>query len=321
MKPKALPNVSVIIPTYNRAHLIMQSIESVLAQTYPQYEIIIIDDGSTDNTQEVLKGLIDGEKVRYIWQENKGESAARNHGIRQAQGQYIAFLDSDDLWVSEKLEKQVDCLEKHPDAGLVQSSFLKFDDLTGNNLGVRNTSWYSGWIYPEILMHWSDLIALDAVLIPRKVLDHVGGFDERFRRGEDIELWWRISRYYPFVAMPEVLTKVRVHSTNISSNRSTASDAFRLCLEKTFVSDPSLSTLFRRKALARMYSYMAYNQLGNISGRQITSLWRDCWNAIINFPFEWNAYLCVFLSFFPPALRQLMHGVWKKIRYGRATPL
>jgi glycosyltransferase involved in cell wall biosynthesis len=308
--------VSAIILTYNRADLILAAIESVLAQTYSDYEIIVIDDGSTDNTVQVLRELIETSKIRYIWQENQGECAARNHGLRQAQGEYIAFLDSDDLWLPQKLEAQVACLETHPEAGLVQSSFLKFDDATGNNLGIRNTGWFSGWIYPQILMHWSDLMAVDAVLIPRKVLQHVGEFDETLKRGLDLELWWRISRYYPFMAMPEVLTKVRVHSGSVSgADKATVSEWFRLSLEKAFTADPSLSKWFRRRALARMYSYMGYNQLGDTPQNQLRSIWRDCRSAIVSWPFEWNAYICMFVSLFPYAFRKMLHRWWKRIRH------
>ena len=101
-----MPKVSVIIPTYNRAHYICETIDSILAQTYRDYEIIVVDDGSADNTRKVLQKY-DG-KVRYFYQKNRGPSAARNFGISQSQGEYIAFLDDDDLWTENKLELQID---------------------------------------------------------------------------------------------------------------------------------------------------------------------------------------------------------------------
>ncbi|MDD2921516.1 MAG: glycosyltransferase family 2 protein [Anaerolineales bacterium] len=315
MKPPREVKVSVIIPTYNRADLILQTIGSVLAQTFTDYEIIVIDDGSTDNTAEILRELIEAGKIQYVWQENKGESAARNHGLRLARGKYIAFLDSDDLWLPQKLEAQVTYLEAHPEAGLAQSAFAKFDDATGEDLGTRNSAWFSGWIYPEILMHWSDLMAVDAVLIPAKVIEHVGGFDETLRKGEDPDLWRRISRHYPFIAMPEVLTKVRVHSGSVSANKAEASKAFRVYLEKAFAEDLSLSIGFRKRTLARMYAYMAYNQIGSAAGNQIRPVLRDSWNALVNFPFEWRAYLSIALSLLPFNLRRFMHRIWGNLRY------
>lgn len=322
MKAPGTVKVSIIIPTYNRADLILQTIQSVLTQTFTDYEIIVIDDGSTDNTAEVLRDFIESGKILYIRQENSGESAARNHGLRLAHGEYIAFLDSDDLWLPQKLEAQVSCLDAHPEAGLVQSSFTKFDGSTGKDLGVRNTTWFSGWIYPEILMHWSDLMAVDAVLIPVKVLKHIGGFGENLSNGEDIDLWRRISRHYPFTAMPEVLTKVRVHSNSTSANKAEASKAFHIYLEKAFAEDSSLSIGFRKRALANMYAYMAYNQIGSASTRnQIQSIRRDSWTALIYFPFEWKAYLSLLLSLLPFGLRQFMYGIWGGVRYKKSNEL
>lgn len=105
------PLISVIIPSYNRAHIIEKSVRSVLAQTFADFELLIIDDGSTDNTREVIEGMKDG-RIRYVYQENAGACAARNHGISLAQGQYVAFHDSDDLWYPDKLEKQLHCIEE-----------------------------------------------------------------------------------------------------------------------------------------------------------------------------------------------------------------
>ncbi len=319
MKASHGVKVSVVIPAYNRADLILETIQSVLAQTFTDYEIIVVDDGSTDNTAEILRELIESGKIQYVWQENQGESAARNHGLRLAQGEYIAFLDSDDLWLPQKLEAQVSYLDAHPEAGLAQSSFTKFDDATGEDLGTRSGAWFSGWIYPEILMHWSDLMAADAVLIPAKVIERVGGFDEKLRRGEDLDLWRRISRYYPFAAMPEILTKVRVHSNSVSANKAEASKAFRIYLEKAFADDASLSIEFRKKALARMYAYMAYNQIGSAAKNQIRSIQRDAWSALVNFPFEWKAYLALMLSLLPFGIRRFMYSLWGRMRYKKRS--
>ncbi|MCK4819314.1 glycosyltransferase family 2 protein, partial [bacterium] len=108
----AIPNVSVIIPTCNRAEYITQAIDSVLAQTYTDYEIIVVDDGSTDNTKEVMEPYMD--RIRYIYQENAGVSAARNTGIKAAKGDWVAFLDSDDEWLPGKLAVQIRAVERHP---------------------------------------------------------------------------------------------------------------------------------------------------------------------------------------------------------------
>ena len=122
------PKVSVIVPTHNRADLIEYSIRSVLAQTYPDFELLVVDNGSTDSTRSVVDGIGD-PRIRYIYQENSGGPAGpRNTGIRESRGEYVAFLDSDDLWVPTKLARQVEVLEKRPAVGLVYGQFTRFSE-------------------------------------------------------------------------------------------------------------------------------------------------------------------------------------------------
>ena len=120
----AISKVSVAIPTYNRAHYICETIDSVLVQTYKDYEIIVVDDGSTDNTREILKRY--GGKIKYFYQANQGQASAWNYAVSQSSGEYIAFLDDDDLWFPEKLERQVEVLDKNPDLGFVCSESYVF---------------------------------------------------------------------------------------------------------------------------------------------------------------------------------------------------
>jgi glycosyltransferase involved in cell wall biosynthesis len=125
-----MPKVSVVIPTYNRAHVLPQTLQSVLAQTFQDFEVWLVDDGSVDNTREVVASVV-GKRMHYVWQENRGESVARNHGIRSSTGELVAFLDSDDLWVPEMLARVVDFFDRHPDINVVFSDFVKFGDSTG----------------------------------------------------------------------------------------------------------------------------------------------------------------------------------------------
>lgn len=120
-----MPKVSVVIPTYNRAHVLLETLQSVFAQTFQDFEIWIIDDGSVDNTREVVARFSEG-RVHYVWQKNKGESAARNYGIQASNGELVAFLDSDDLWMPEMLARVVDFLDRHPDINVICSNFVKF---------------------------------------------------------------------------------------------------------------------------------------------------------------------------------------------------
>ena len=144
------PLVSVIIPTYNRAHYVVEAVESVLAQTHKNIEIIVVDDGSTDGAEEILDPYKD--RIRYFYQENQGVSAARNLGIRNANGQYLAFLDSDDLWLPDKTELQLNFLKENDNYGFVFSNFLIFTD-TENETEIANRSIPpSGYIFPQLFM-------------------------------------------------------------------------------------------------------------------------------------------------------------------------
>ena len=197
-----MPTVSVIIPTYNRSNFILETLESVFAQTYSDYEIIVINDGSTDDTEDILKPLISSGSIRYLFQANQGESAARNHGIRLAHGRYIAFLDSDDLILPKKLEKQVEFLENNPEIGFVHSSFVRFND-SGEEIGFRDTSHLTGWVYPDYLLDWSVLIPPSTVMVCAEIFSEVGGFLVGMRWGPDLDMWRRITKQYPIGAIPE----------------------------------------------------------------------------------------------------------------------
>jgi len=211
-----MPKVSVIIPTYNSARYITAAVESVLAQTFTDYELIVVDDGSTDETRQVLQQY-EG-KLTYIYQENQGRSAARNTGIGAASGDYIAFLDSDDLWLPKKLECQVPILDHHPAVALVYSQLLYIDS-RGNPVRFRGK-----WVYGDdesriiIADRCKDLFLGCVVsgggsnaVVRRSLLDEVGLFDEALSYPEDWDLWLRLSRKGPFAYIPEPLGYYRVY--------------------------------------------------------------------------------------------------------------
>ncbi len=310
---KKTPFVSIILPTYNRADLILDSIESVFAQSFKDFELIVIDDGSTDNTRQLLSAMAKAGQLRYEHQENLGLSAARNRGIQLAKGQLITFLDSDDLYTPDKLQMQVDYFLKHPGAMLVHSWFSKFNE--DGELGVRKTSWFAGDIYPEILLQWDVLMAVPCVMIRRSVLDEVGAFDESLRWAEDLDLWRRIARKYAFYMIPEPLVKVRVHSSSTSSDKSQAAKPFAVALEKAFQDDPSLSPGFRKKARASMYSNVSHNLLGQGTDEQM-SLVRDyAAKALSNRPLNPGALFAICASFMPFRMRMWLVARLRSLRY------
>jgi glycosyltransferase involved in cell wall biosynthesis len=309
-----MPLVSVIIPTYNRAKYLVEAVNSVLAQTFSDYEIIVVDDGSTDNTREVLQPLMSDTRIHYVYQENRGESAARNHGIYLAAGKYIAFLDSDDLFTPTKLEKQTAYLNTHPEVAFVHSCFVRFDDQDAD-LGYRDTSRITGEVYPDLLLDWSVLIPPSCVMLRAEILKHVGGFDEELRWGPDLDMWRRITKAYPVGVVPKALTKMRTHAGNVSGDKVAAVASFRRYLDKAFEDDPNLDNLFKRRVLAKMYSNMGHNILGEGIPEEMRFVRQFSLTAIRYWPFQWSAYLGFFGSFLGPGLRNRLLKFWRKYRY------
>lgn len=185
-------SVSVIIPTYNRGWILKEAIDSVLAQKNADFELIVVDDGSTDDTPDLLNSY--GEDICVIRQSNKGVSAARNRGIDAAVGQYIAFLDSDDLWLPKKLSAQLDFFRSRPDALICQTEEIWIRKGVRVNPKKRHKK-PSGMIFEPSLSLC--LVSPSAVMIGRTLLDEVGTFDENLRVCEDYDLWLRIACQYP----------------------------------------------------------------------------------------------------------------------------
>jgi len=209
---KEPPLVSIIIPTFNRRSRITFAVESVLRQTYQKYELLIVDDGSTDDTKEVLKSYND--KVRYFFQPHKGVSAARNFGIKKSKGSYICFLDSDDEWLKNKLATQVRTVRSNPHIKICYT-----DEIWIRN-GVRVNpkkihQKYSGRIYQRCLPLC--IISPSSVMIHRNVFDKAGMFDPQMTVCEDYDLWLRISHFYPVTFIPQqLIIKKGGHSDQLS---------------------------------------------------------------------------------------------------------
>ncbi|MGA1870411.1 MAG: glycosyltransferase family 2 protein [bacterium] len=208
MKPK----VSAIIPTYNRAHFLREAIESVMAQTLTSIELIIIDDGSDDHTREVLSEY--AGRIRCLPQENKGVSAARNFGIKTAQGEYIAFLDSDDLWHPQKCALQSDFLDKHKSFCLCYTEEIWIRNGTRVNPCSKHAK-YSGYIFDKCLPLC--IISPSSAMIRASLLKSEGGFDETLPACEDYDLWLRLTARYPvYLISTPLITKRGGHQDQLS---------------------------------------------------------------------------------------------------------
>ncbi len=210
-----MPKVTVIIPTYNRGPFLTKAIESVLAQTFSDFELIVINDGSTDATKDILAAYKD--RLINIYQENKGISAARNRGIRQASGEYIAFLDSDDHWVPEKLARQVAILDAHKDVGIVYGR-MPIINSKGECVGTK-PSGFSGRNFKELVEFWGDL-PTSSVMTRKECFDQFGLFDETMPTMEDIDMWIRISHEYRLYEIEDItLAYYQRHETQVTKVR------------------------------------------------------------------------------------------------------
>ncbi len=205
------PLVSVIIPTHNRATIVPQAINSVLQQSFTDYELIVVDDASTDDTADRLQAGY-GEKIKYIKKlSNAGPSAARNTGIQVARGIYIAFLDDDDEWLPEKLQLQLPIMKQNPDVGVVYCGCFLVDE--GGAIAGQIKPEKRGYIFNDLL-HKNYLIT-SAALIRKEILEKVGGFDESLAACEDWDLWIRISQQCLIEYVDELLLRYKVHKQNI----------------------------------------------------------------------------------------------------------
>ena len=208
--------ISVVIPTYNRAGKLVEAVQSVFSQTYSDYEIIISDDGSTDNTAEIIQQFGDS-RVRYLKNEHSGlPSVARNIALKAAEGKYIAFLDSDDLWLPDKLKEQVAVLDKHPEVGLVCSNAYCID-----RQGKRAQQLYqeqgfgkSGLVFLDLLER--NFVITSTAMARREVLMQAGGFPDasELQVGEDYALWLRIASSWSVKYLSEPLAEYRDTPTN-----------------------------------------------------------------------------------------------------------
>jgi glycosyltransferase involved in cell wall biosynthesis len=228
------PEVSVILPTYNRAHLIKRAIQSVLNQTYQNFEIIVVDDGSTDNTEEEVVRNLNNKKIRYIrHNENKGAASARNTGIKVARGEFIAFQDSDDEWSINKLERQMEVFKNAPlEVGVVYTGGWLIRDNERTHRPLFTTKQREGSIYKELFEWRITRLTTPATIVKKECFNRVGMFDERLSRFIDWDLWLRISKYYEFKYIAEPLVTQYYTPASISADLNVYIEARKLILEK-----------------------------------------------------------------------------------------
>jgi glycosyltransferase involved in cell wall biosynthesis len=250
------PLVSVVIISYNCAEHVGQAIRSVLAQTWSHLELIVVDDGSTDATGDVVRGIAD-DRVRYVRQANKGPNAARNEGIRQARGHFIAFLDCDDWWLPEKLSKQLAKVNGHPEIGLVYSLAIRVD--TAGTQGDRFDSIVEGRVLDRLLLGNCIAGSASSAMVTRAAVDAVGMFDESLHYAEDWEYWIRVASRFAVACVPDfdvyLLDRPGSQGKNANATRRDSLRFIHAALDRYAPSRP----LFRRVALAQLHYVSSYN--------------------------------------------------------------
>jgi len=287
-----MPKVSVIIPLYNGERYVRSAIESVLCQTFRDFELIVVDDGSTDRSKEIVVNMTG--PITYIYQENSGTAAARNCGFVNSRGDYIAFLDQDDRWYPQKLEVQVGQLDDAPQLGVVYSDI----DLINEEENVLEHGPLRNWSDPAEKSGFFGIFPEyprpdpypSAALIRREVFLRAGMFDPAFKRNcfEDVDLWFRIVRKNlgQFFFYPEPLVQIRRHPLQGGRNKQAWQENWILCSDKLlelYSDDPRIPAL--RWKLARMFSHTGKYLIreGNVQqGRMYLKRALNC------YPFYWK---------------------------------
>lgn len=261
-----MPRVSVVIPTYNCAHYLPQAIDSVLAQSYTGLEVIVIDDGSRDNTADVAAAY--GSRIRYMRQENSGLPAARNRAIEAAEGELIALLDADDWWEPRKLEPQVELLDADRDVALVYTDLkVIYDDgrVIPSFLASRPLT-SDGYVFSHLAQ--SGFILPSTVVLRRSCVEAVGMFDETMRSHEDIDLWLRLCHRWKVASVRQPLVNRRQGAQNMTSNAALRAVYGVKTFQKA-LAIPDLTAAERdllQHRLEREYFELAYYQFGQGEG-------------------------------------------------------
>lgn len=216
MKTEKKGLVSVVTATYNMGHYLLLSIASALNQTYKNLEVLVVDDGSTDNTRELMQKFKDERRIHYIYQENKGQAAAKNRGIQESSGEFIAFLDADDIWKPEKIEKQLNLLQKSKKIGVVYSDVEYMDEIGKSVETEPYKKYYSGKVTNQLFI--DNFVNFSSAIARRECFERFGVFDERLPMSIDWDLWLRFSLEYEFAFLNEKAFYYRLWSGQMSHN-------------------------------------------------------------------------------------------------------
>ncbi len=314
----AVPTISIVLPTFNRREFLPSAIESVFAQTLTDWELIIADDGSGADTRTYLRSLEDPPRVQVLYLPHTGRPAAvRNVALRQARGEYVAFLDSDDIWPPMKLEAQIASLRRHPTR---KWSYTRFGlvDAAGNPTGSthpRGRPAPAGWIL-ERLLKGETVVALSSVVVVRQLLEQLGPFDEQLLMCEDDELYFRLAAESEIDVIDETLTLKRRHRQHFGDDVTAWRDRRRV-FEKMLSTDGDgrFGSILRRLR-AEMAAGLASSQVS--SGKRLSAVGTLVSSAKYSWPYrEWWRSAARTLA--PPAVRNFVRR--HRRRHGGAAGL
>lgn len=277
-----MPQISVIIPAYNADRTIRETIESVQQQTFQDFELIVINDGSKDRTVEVVQSIND-ERLKIFSYENGGVCVARNWGIAHANGEFIAFLDADDLWTPDKLELQVAALKQHPEAGVAYSwtYFMDVDERGQASSFLPSPSYaFAGNVHKRLLV--SDFVHSGSnTLVRRQAIESVGGFDPACAGCADWDYWLRLSAHWSFVVVPKHQIFYRRAVGCMSSNVEVMRKEALIAIENAYRAAPPELQYLKRHTLANLHKYCSGLYLQHSSDRNgIQQGGQDLWSAI-----------------------------------------
>jgi glycosyltransferase involved in cell wall biosynthesis len=281
-----MPTVDIIVPAYNAAKFLPAALDSVEVQTFEDWRIVLVDDGSTDNTPEVVAPYIErlGAKLKYIKQPNAGLPAARNTAIRNSDSEFLALLDADDVWLPCRLAESLKYFEGRPEVGLAHG-FINRIDAEGKIIETfaRRQKHGEGWIAPYIYTREVNL-PCPTITFRRKSVEEVGLFDESMRATEDRDMWFRIALRYQVVTVPVVIAQYRVSPNAMTTDTDRMLRAQLQFIEK-HVNAPGCGPLARRMALSEAYRQRA-EALG--SRREGWAALRSATRAVFYYPFDKN---------------------------------
>jgi glycosyltransferase involved in cell wall biosynthesis len=317
---QSVPLVSVVVPAYNAEETVLQTIHSIRGQTFTNFEILVIDDGSTDNTVARLQTIRDS-RLQIFSYPHEGLAAVRNRGIEKSLGEFISFIDADDLWTPDKLELQVQALRERPDAAIAYS-WTAFIDHKARFLFAKERSRLEGDVYPELLRHCF-IASGSNVLVRRRCAVALGGFDTGIPSAQDWDFCLRVAERWPFAVVPRYQILYRISQSTMSANAERAEQGcLRVC--DTAFSRTAVPPRKRKESLSNVKQYVAFLYLSRTAdldfhrkaGRKLAECVRVYPRTLLTRK-TWNLFLTwALLHFIPPGMRR--RAVQNLLRvYGR----